>query len=325
MSSPSHTPTPIFVLGMNRSGTKWLSNRLANHPDVCAVQAEEYGGILETNLFNIIPHKFDFTSEDDYAALIALWSQTDFVRRTGVDVRPFVTLQPSLRTPAALFGALMDAYAQRRGTPFWLQKVGPDCAPYVAEQFPHARLVIILRDLLDTVHSTRQLSCNVGQPESLMSATFGYVLWEKHLRRTARRHAALVVHYEQLRRDPPGVMEQVCRHVGLPWDESLLHDSFEPNTSFSGPAAPRTPLPPSTRLGLRTLAWLLHRVPCAGLQWCSRWRPYARQIKPFVPGTFATLRRELETSDGGPGAKDARATPEDSAELSSTRQPGEAS
>ena len=28
---------PIFVIGLNRSGTKWLSNELAKHPQIACV------------------------------------------------------------------------------------------------------------------------------------------------------------------------------------------------------------------------------------------------------------------------------------------------
>ncbi|MFW6008127.1 MAG: hypothetical protein ACOCP8_02575 [archaeon] len=43
----------IFVIGKNRSGTKWLSNTVANHKDVFCVQRPGAGGILETNLILI--------------------------------------------------------------------------------------------------------------------------------------------------------------------------------------------------------------------------------------------------------------------------------
>ncbi|MCK4320989.1 sulfotransferase [candidate division WOR-3 bacterium] len=38
--------SPIFVIGKNRSGTKWLSNVIANHKDVACIQHELFGGIL---------------------------------------------------------------------------------------------------------------------------------------------------------------------------------------------------------------------------------------------------------------------------------------
>ncbi len=47
-----NTITPIFIVGTNRSGTKWLSNILANHPDVAAVQTERTLGIVETYMFD---------------------------------------------------------------------------------------------------------------------------------------------------------------------------------------------------------------------------------------------------------------------------------
>ncbi|MBA7629902.1 hypothetical protein ES703_37409 [subsurface metagenome] len=47
--------SPIFVIGKNRSGTKWLSNVIANHKDIACIQHELFGGILEANVISRMP------------------------------------------------------------------------------------------------------------------------------------------------------------------------------------------------------------------------------------------------------------------------------
>jgi len=70
---------PIFVLGRNRSGTKWLTNLIANHPDVYCVQSESHGGVIETNLFDRADTSFGNPAiAENYIAFMAWFEQTDF-------------------------------------------------------------------------------------------------------------------------------------------------------------------------------------------------------------------------------------------------------
>lgn len=73
--------SPIFVIGRNRSGTKWLSNIIASHHDVAAVQHEEHFGILEaTDVFLNMPILFgDLSIAENYMGFLDCFSQTDFL------------------------------------------------------------------------------------------------------------------------------------------------------------------------------------------------------------------------------------------------------
>ena len=95
--------TPLFVVGLNRSGTKWLSNTLCQHAEVAGVLHERFTGILETNMLDTIPRVFpDLREGDDYAAVIELWSATEFFGLTvsTQDDHPlavgFLILEPHL-------------------------------------------------------------------------------------------------------------------------------------------------------------------------------------------------------------------------------------
>ena len=89
--------TPIIVVGMNRSGTKWVSNILCNHEDVIGVQSERHFGILETNMFGTMQDKFDLSSPEDYVGFLEMWSKTEFFRRTDIDKQMFYELAPRPR------------------------------------------------------------------------------------------------------------------------------------------------------------------------------------------------------------------------------------
>ena len=86
-------PSPILVIGKNRSGTKWVSNLLANHSSIRAVQAPQHGGIIETNFFGMMQQVFgDIGRVENYiaaveACLLLAWTAMKPSRAVNV---PFV-------------------------------------------------------------------------------------------------------------------------------------------------------------------------------------------------------------------------------------------
>ena len=75
----------IFVLGKNRSGTKWLSNIILNNKEIAGIQSNYHRGILETNLFNVFNRKFgNLKRRDDYIAFVEVFTATDFFKLTGL-------------------------------------------------------------------------------------------------------------------------------------------------------------------------------------------------------------------------------------------------
>ena len=55
----------IIIIGMDRSGTKWISNEISNHPDIIAIRDEEHNGILETNMFTMFLNNFNIENLDE--------------------------------------------------------------------------------------------------------------------------------------------------------------------------------------------------------------------------------------------------------------------
>ena len=114
---------PVLVIGMDRSGTKWLSNILCNHYDIIGIQYEKAYGILETNMFGIMQKRFgDISALENYIGFIELWAQTNFFRISGIEKSFFYNLnyKPSV---LELFEILMNELAKRQKKEFWLQKM----------------------------------------------------------------------------------------------------------------------------------------------------------------------------------------------------------
>lgn len=294
------TPTPIFVIGMNRTGTKWLSNLLANHPDVAAVQHQDHTGILETNAFDAWPQKFpDLSLDDEYTALAELWSRTDFFRITEADPDFFHRLRPRPGHPVDMLRALMDDLAKRTGRPFWLQKVSPWSAREVFRRFPNARLAAIVRDRMDTLRSTHYLVTQ-GAHRIPFKTIVSHHLQERLLEQ-ARRRGAAFVRYEDLRTRPEEELARVCTGLGLRFDPRMLELPWERNTSFRTGNARGFSFSASERRRIRLLGAVVGRLPdfaLAGTRALFRTR-----FTPVVGGTFRRLRREQ--GEGVPDPHDA--------------------
>ena len=117
---------PIIVIGMHRSGTKWLSNILCNHPEIIGLQRDRVreegasGGAMESNVLGRIQGMFgDLSRPDDYIGLIEFWSQTDLFKLSAADKELFYQLKPRPRSYYEVFRVLMDDLATRHQKRFW--------------------------------------------------------------------------------------------------------------------------------------------------------------------------------------------------------------
>lgn len=285
---------PIIVVGMNRSGTKWVSNIICSHDEVVGVQSRRTGGILETNMLGTMQEKFDLSYPDDYVGLIELWSRTEFFRRAGIEREMFYRLSPRPRSVFRVFELLMDELARRRGKKYWLQKTQPVRAPRVLEHFPNARVVVVRRNLLDTVRSTLALQRRHGR-ENLFRATWRYVYESKLLDRVCRRPGVIEVQYDALLANPEREKARLLTGLGLDAARTTREAAFPRNTSFTDESQRRRTLPRRDQTVVRIVALAVGLVPLpvisAGIALRSVWR--GRRPPPLVQDTFGEVGEAL--------------------------------
>lgn len=298
-SQHAGAPGRIFVLGRNRSGTKWLTNQISNHPQVAAITAPKTG-VLEANLFEHLPRMFgDLKVNDNYYAFLAAFMKSSYFHRSGVNESFLyeVRYDDYLR----FFDALMGRLAAQRGATHWLQKGSSQMFPVLLERFPEAKFIVMRReDVLANVRSSVALrgagSDTRNKPAMVARELASYYLHRAieldHLERANVR----VVTYEQLSSDKERVMKTVCEHLGLAYDEAVLEDRFPPNTSFS--RGKRSEV--FTPLDLRTFALLrplFRALPVTLLRAMNRARPKRTPPKGqrlLIAGAFKTFRYEVE-------------------------------
>lgn len=282
---------PIFVIGLNRSGTKWLSNELARHPEIFAILNDKTG-IRETNMFRGLGRKFDVRKFDDFVGMIQLWSTTDFFERTGVDKSRLFQLDPLPTDSYLLFAALMSMAAEQHGKRCWLQKGPPLAGLELAARFSDAFFVAIRRDMHDQIISHVKLSGNRSFL-NLARATFAYVRDVRILGRFCRLTGCPIVEYSDLEKNKESLLAGLIDRVGLsPMAGSVTEGaSLLPNSSFQSGESREQFLSAVQRGWISFWGGFFQWVPYPVMYWIAR-RAWMR-LGPLVPGTFDNVRRKL--------------------------------
>jgi hypothetical protein len=125
----------------------------------------------------------------------------------------------------------MEDLARRENKSHWLQKTDPWQAYGLLEVFRDAVLVVIERDIFETLRSLHYMRSH-GQERLRIKTILGYLLQQKVLRRVRQRADACVVQFDRLKADPAGETERVCRHLDLPFEPSMVESRYRANTSF---------------------------------------------------------------------------------------------
>ena len=232
--------TPIFVLGIQRSGTTWMANSLGGHPDVAAVEAEDHQGVHESIFFSHFAKGYGDLSDDiSYERFVRDFTASDYFILSGIPESWFRAVRP--RTYPEAFQCLMDEVARRRGARFWVEK-----SPHhtllsweLADAFPGARFVCVVRDPVTLIRSRlwafgRKPPGYPARAASLLRACAAVSLYQRHLATFAARCGrALLVSHDEMRADPAGTMKRVMEFVGADYHPAMLESRYRPNTSFT--------------------------------------------------------------------------------------------
>jgi tetratricopeptide (TPR) repeat protein len=246
--------SPVFIVGMPRSGSTLIEQILASHPQIFgAGERPDFGKALVTALARseADPHRLNF--DEVHAATSAQLTSlgADYVRRIGVEV-----------PDAPRYRRITDKY------PFNFINVG-----LIHLALPNARFIHSRRSSVET--------CLSIYGRIFQDVPFGYDFGE--LGRYYRAYDALMAHwhealpegvmievqYEDLVDDLEGNVRRMLAHCGLDWDERCL-DFHQTDRQVNTASASQVRKP-------------LFRT---SLQ---RWRPAAELIQPLYDGLGPAL------------------------------------
>jgi hypothetical protein len=217
---------PVFVAGLERSGTSLIYALLASHPNIAMTRRTnlwrhfygQYGDLGE-------PANLDRCLETmrRYKRLVVL--ELDFDRlRTD-----FRAGEP---TYAALFAALESQIADRMDRPRWGDKSlhTEHYAEEIFDAYPGARILHMIRDPRDRFASSyarwkvRRGGVGAGTAEWLSSSR----LAGRNQRRYPDRYR--IVRYETLATEPEATLHDICGFIGESFTAAML--TMEGATTF---------------------------------------------------------------------------------------------
>jgi Sulfotransferase family len=223
---------PIFVAGLERSGTSLMYALLASHPRIAMTR--------RTNLWTHFYGQYGDLGDD---ANLDRCLDTMLRYRRLVKLRPDrERLRHELRTGeptyGRLFALLCQQHAERLGKPRWGDKSlnTERYARPILDAYPDARIVHMIRDPRDRFASSvtrwqrRRGGIGAGTAEWLASARLAV--------RNARDHGGSyrLIRYESLVAAADDVMRGVCEFIGEPFAPEMM-------AMQGAPVGPSPPVP----------------------------------------------------------------------------------
>lgn len=294
---------PIFVIGKNRSGTKWLSNIISLHYKVASIQRKGAGGILETNVFSNFPEIFgDLNHDNNFIGFVECFSQTNFFKLTGLEKEE---LYQAPRDYVDFFEYLMNLYAENSGADYWLQKTSPHNFEMLYEQFPEARFLVIERNPVDNIRSSIGLKKKKyiqhnkalgGFSKNILAEIMTYFYQIKLANKFNGKSNVKFIKFHDLKKQKSETVRDICVFLDLEFSEKLLKDKYKKNTSFNGEVSKEEILSGADKTLIRTLEPVLRHLPFQffeSLRWIKRTLGNNYHKDRFITKTFKYRKREL--------------------------------
>lgn len=209
---------PVFVAGLERSGTSLMYALLASHPEIAMTRRTN----LWTHFFGQYGDLADDANLDRCLGMMRRYRRLVILDIDWERLRSdFVA---GARTYPRLFDLLEMQVAHRLGKRRWGDKSlnTERYADHLLAAYPGARVLHMIRDPRDRFASSltrwkvRRGGVGAGTAEWLASAR----LAEHHSRRAPDRY--MVVRYESLVSDPEGMLRAICGFIGEDYTPAML-------------------------------------------------------------------------------------------------------
>lgn len=214
---------PVFVVGMNGSGTTMLLDCLDSHPNL-------YGFKRETRLLPYLiaslPKFGDLRDDGNFRRYWQAVAEIPAIRFVNGGQPPDLpsNWQQLERSAAGVIDGVFSGFARQAGKRRWCEKT-PMHALHIrrfAELFPHARFVHIVRDGRACAHSFHR---RWEYTPELTMYRWKKVVQEAQAQGREIADRYLEVRYEDLTADPRRWMSIVCAFLGEPFVEEVLAPS----------------------------------------------------------------------------------------------------
>lgn len=212
---------PVFIVGMNGSGTSMMLDSLGRHPALYAVPHET---LMMPHIIGQAKRFGDLENDDNFIAYgrYALDQMPALRRITGgerIELPDNWLDQP--RTISGVFDGIFGSFAAPQGKRRWCEKT-PDHVQHIqllSEIFPSASFVHMIRD-------GREVACSIGRRQLRHSELVIY-RWKLLVEQGRVAGRSLdgryhEVRYEDLTSNPEEQMRRLCLLLGIEFDDQVL-------------------------------------------------------------------------------------------------------
>lgn len=274
--------TPIFVLGLQRSGTSWVANMLCQHSRCVGIQSEDHRGIHESLFFSHFSQSYGDLSDDQrYRRFLNDFAKSDYFLLSNL---PFEwLLKCRSRDYTRIFHELMEDVALREGATHWIEK-SPHHSLHcedLAKRFPNAAFVCVLREAVTLLPSLlnapwRTASRYPWRFLTIFRSCMSYTLFSKQLKVFAKHNPnAILLHYETILENSKDEAKKLCSFLDLNYQAEMTNVPFRKNSSFQSGADRSQANSTIDRFFARIALGIFKLIPLRALQ-------IANQIKNFI-------------------------------------------
>jgi hypothetical protein len=219
--SSEYTCNPVFIVGMNGSGTSMMLDSLGRHPELYALPDETH---MMPYIIGQADRFGDLARDENFLAYwqFAIDQMPVLVKFNG-GVKPGIpeNWRSYSRDIAGVFDGIFSEFAARSGKRRWCEKT-PDHVQHIgllAQVFPHAKFVHLIRD-------GREVACSIARRQ-LRRPELVIYRWKKLVAQGQAEGARLgdrymELNYESLVEDPELEMSRVCSFLSVDFDEQVL-------------------------------------------------------------------------------------------------------
>ena len=216
---------PVFMIGSERSGTTLLMAMVGAHPRISVPEVAWYYPRFR-------PYLYTYGDLDNDTHFLTLVEEMVFGLKTpfwGMPANPATIVREIAdsvreRSYAGIYAALFGRYAAFEGKPRWGEKTPHNLffVKEILEDFPDAQIIFMTRDGRDA--SSEYINSAFG-PTNIYSAAEIWKLCQtvvKPFRESLGPDQWMDVKYEELVRNPEGVLERVCDFLGETYSREML-------------------------------------------------------------------------------------------------------
>jgi O-antigen/teichoic acid export membrane protein len=221
----SSVDSPVFIVGMSRSGTTLLSRMLDSHSEI-AILPETWMYVVLDRLGCLE----DF-SDSWQASLFfnEVWKNLKSYRDPAASVlaREAAREVGYIGPTATVLEKLGRAYAKERNARIWGEKTPGHALwlPQIRTLFPQARILFVVRDPRDVLVSyDERWDEGARDTDYLVSTASLLKYYMTHLlhRPSFPPEQVRWVRYESLVSDPSAELEKICEFLGINYEPSML-------------------------------------------------------------------------------------------------------